>query len=50
MFTVEVNTDSLEAALSGLGNAGEMRLNVMRALGGVLMEAIERASGKNATP
>lgn len=50
MFTIEVNVADLEKALSRLENAGEMRLSIMRGLGGVLLAAIERGFREEADP
>lgn len=50
MIRLEVNVTNVEKALSRLENAGEMRLNIMRGISGVLLAAIERGFRDEADP
>lgn len=50
MYTIAVNVTDIEKTLSQLDNAGEMRLNIMRGLGGILLAAIERGFKDEADP
>ena len=50
MLRLEVNVTDLEKALSRLEHAGEMRLDIMRGIGGVLLAAIERGFKEEADP
>lgn len=50
MYTVKVNVTNIEESLSRLDNAEDMRLNIMRGLGGVLLAAIERGFRDEADP
>ena len=50
MFRIEVNIGDVVTALSRLENAGEMRLDIMRGLGGVLLAAIERGFRDESDP
>lgn len=50
MYTMKVNVENVEKALANLENAGEMRLDIMRGLGGVLLAAIERGFKNEADP
>lgn len=50
MLRIEVNVSHVEKAISRLANAGEMRLNLMRGIGGVLLAAIERGFRDESDP
>lgn len=50
MFRISVNIDDVTTALARLENAGDMRLNIMRGIGGVLLAAIERGFRDESDP